>query len=88
MKISTNLKKINYCPFKPKDQKFDAERLKKLYANLRIDTMIKESIEKGLVIKKFQDKYLKTSINKENERKFFEQCYFSLQLSLKISLFY
>jgi len=53
MKISHNLKKINYCPFKPKDQEFDAERLKNLYANLKIDSMIDESIEKGQDIKKF-----------------------------------
>ena len=53
MKISTNLKKIDYCPFKPKDQEFDAEKLNKLYASLKIDTMIEESIEKGLEIKKF-----------------------------------
>ena len=53
MKISTYLKKIDYCPFKPKDQEFDAERLEEIYANLKIDTMIEKSIEKGLVIKKF-----------------------------------
>ncbi|NVM46777.1 MAG: hypothetical protein HWN79_17865 [Candidatus Lokiarchaeota archaeon] len=51
-KISPNLKRIDYCPFKPKDQEFDAERLKELYTSLKIDTMIEESIEKRLKINK------------------------------------
>ena len=51
-KISPNLKRIDYCPFKPKDQEFDAERLKDLYESLKIGTMIEESIEKRLKINK------------------------------------
>ncbi|MHA2288828.1 MAG: THUMP domain-containing protein [Promethearchaeota archaeon] len=51
-KISPNLVRIDYCPFKPKDQEFNAERLKDLYASLKIDAMIEESIEKGLDIRR------------------------------------
>lgn len=53
LKISTKLKKVNYCPFKPINQEFDLENLKKIYENLKIDKLLEESIEKGLEIKVF-----------------------------------
>ena len=53
LKISKNLRKINYCPFKPENQEFDIENLKTVYDNLKMDKLLEESIEKGLEIKIF-----------------------------------
>jgi adenylyl- and sulfurtransferase ThiI len=52
-KISPNLKKINYCPFKPEKQEFNPERLKEIYSSLDIGNLIEESIEKRFQIKIF-----------------------------------
>jgi thiamine biosynthesis protein ThiI len=50
-KISKNFQPIEYCPFKPEDQEFDAEKLNKIYANLNLDKIIEESVEKIVEIK-------------------------------------
>ncbi|MHA1508321.1 MAG: THUMP domain-containing protein [Promethearchaeota archaeon] len=52
-KISTNLKKVNYCPFKPENQVFDAEKLKELYNSLKIDKDLQLIAESGLTINIF-----------------------------------
>ena len=46
-KISKNLKQVNYCPFKPENQVFDAEKLKELYNNLNIDNNLLFIVENG-----------------------------------------
>ena len=46
-KISPNLKKIDYCPFKPENQKFDAESVREIYDTLKIDDILEASIKKG-----------------------------------------
>ena len=46
-KISSDLKKINYCPFKPQNQVFDAEKLKALYDSLKIDSDLQNIVENG-----------------------------------------
>ena len=53
MKISPNLKKIDYCPFKPEKQEFNTEGLNKVYNGLNIDKMLEESIQERLEIKIF-----------------------------------
>jgi adenylyl- and sulfurtransferase ThiI len=53
MNISPNLKKIDYCPFKPEKQEFNAKRLEKVYNGLNIDKMLEESIQERLEIKIF-----------------------------------
>ncbi|NVM18889.1 MAG: hypothetical protein HWN80_14325 [Candidatus Lokiarchaeota archaeon] len=53
LKISKNLKNINYCPFKPENQEFDNVNLKKIYDNLKIEKLLEESIEKALEINIF-----------------------------------
>ncbi|HUW89144.1 MAG TPA: THUMP domain-containing protein [Candidatus Nanopelagicaceae bacterium] len=52
-KISKNLKKVNYCPFKPENQVFDAEKLKVLYNRLNIDNNLLFIVENGLDINIF-----------------------------------
>ncbi len=52
-KISKKFKPIDYCPFKPNDQEFDAEKLNKIYDNLSLDNILEESVEKIEVIKLF-----------------------------------
>ena len=52
-KISKILKKVNYCPFKPVNQVFDAEKLKELYTSLNIDNDILFIVESGLEINLF-----------------------------------
>ena len=52
-KISKKFKPIEYCPFKPKDQEFDAEKLNKIYDNLNLDKILEESVEKIVEIKVF-----------------------------------
>ncbi len=52
-KISNNLKKVNYCPFKPPNQVFDAEKLKELYNSLKIDNDLKTLVENGTRINIF-----------------------------------
>ncbi|MFW9951315.1 MAG: THUMP domain-containing protein [Candidatus Thorarchaeota archaeon] len=53
LNVSKNLRKINYCPFKPEKQEFDSKKIKVVYDNLKIDKLIDESIEKGIDIKIF-----------------------------------
>jgi len=53
-KISKNLRHVNYCPFKPDNQEFDSEKLKKIYSELKIDNLLEESINNGLEIKIFK----------------------------------
>jgi thiamine biosynthesis protein ThiI len=53
MRISSNLKRINYCPFKPENQEFDKERLKSIYNSLNLGNLIDGSIQKRLEIKIF-----------------------------------
>ena len=53
MKISPNLKKIDYCPFKPEEQELNAEILKKIYNQLDIDKMLEESIQNRFELKIF-----------------------------------
>ncbi|MFX1288576.1 MAG: THUMP domain-containing protein, partial [Promethearchaeota archaeon] len=53
LKISKNLRNVNYCPFKPENQEFDSKKIKNIYDNLKIDKLLDESIEKGLDIKIF-----------------------------------
>ena len=52
-KISKNLKKVNYCPFKPENQVFDAVKLKELYSSLNIDNNLLFIVENGLDINLF-----------------------------------
>jgi ribosomal protein L31 len=52
-KISKFLKKANYCPFKPVNQVFDAEKLKELYTSLNIDNDLLFIVESGLEINLF-----------------------------------
>ena len=52
-KISEFLKKANYCPFKPVNQVFDAEKLKELYTSLNIDNDLLFIVESGLEINLF-----------------------------------
>jgi len=53
-KISKNLKKVNYCPFKPENnQVFDAEKLKEIYNSLNIDNKLLFIVENGLEINIF-----------------------------------
>ncbi|GAH83612.1 unnamed protein product, partial [marine sediment metagenome] len=52
-KISEKFKPIEYCPFKPKDQEFDAEKLNKIYDHLNLDKILEESVEKIVEIKIF-----------------------------------
>jgi len=52
-KISKKFKPIEYCPFKPINQDFDAEKLNKIYDNLDLDKNLKESVEKIVEIKIF-----------------------------------
>ena len=52
-KISKNLKQVNYCPFKPENQVFDAEKLKELYNNLNIDNNLLFIVENGSEINLF-----------------------------------
>jgi thiamine biosynthesis protein ThiI len=42
--ISTNFKKVDYCPFKPKNQEFNAEDVKKIYNSLNPKKLISECI--------------------------------------------
>ena len=49
-KISKNLKKVNYCPFKPENQAYNAEKLKELYYSLKIDNDLLFIVENGLDI--------------------------------------
>ncbi|MBY8979811.1 MAG: hypothetical protein KGD72_05440 [Candidatus Lokiarchaeota archaeon] len=52
-KISKNLKKVNYCPFKPENQVFDAEKLKEIYNKLNVDNNLLYIVENGLDINIF-----------------------------------
>ena len=52
-KISEKFDPIEYCPFKPKDQEFDAEKLNEIYDSLNLDKILEESIEKIVEIKIF-----------------------------------
>jgi adenylyl- and sulfurtransferase ThiI len=52
-KISDNLKKVNYCPFKPENQVFDTEKLKEIYIHLNIDNNLLFIVENGLDINIF-----------------------------------
>ena len=52
-KISKNLKKVHYCPFKPENQVFDAEKLKQLYNSFNIDKDLLFLVESGLAINIF-----------------------------------
>ena len=52
-KISKSLKKVNYCPFKPENQVFDAEKLIELYNSLNIDNDLLFIVESGLAINIF-----------------------------------
>jgi len=45
--ISNNLDHIDYCKFKPKNQKFDSETVKKLYNSLKIKSLIRDAIDKS-----------------------------------------
>ncbi len=53
LKISKNIRNIDYCPFKPENQEFDIVNLKKVYDNLKIDKLLEDSMEKGLEVKIF-----------------------------------
>jgi thiamine biosynthesis protein ThiI len=44
-RISTELKKIDYCYFKPKNQEFNKEKLKEIYFSLKLDDLISNCIE-------------------------------------------
>ena len=52
-KISKNLKKVNYCPFKPVNQVFDPEKLRDIYTSLNIDNDLLFIVESGLEINLF-----------------------------------
>ncbi|MBY9016318.1 MAG: hypothetical protein KGD68_11545 [Candidatus Lokiarchaeota archaeon] len=52
-KISKNLKKVSYCPFKPENQVFDVEKLKELYDSLNINNILLFTVENGLDINIF-----------------------------------
>jgi adenylyl- and sulfurtransferase ThiI len=53
-KISKNLKKVKYCPFKPEEnQVFNAEKLLELYNRLNIDKDLMFVVENELTIKIF-----------------------------------
>ncbi|TFF93095.1 MAG: hypothetical protein EU543_04395 [Promethearchaeota archaeon] len=45
--ISSNFNHIDYCKFKPKNQKFDLETVKKLYNSLKIKTLIQDALDKS-----------------------------------------
>jgi adenylyl- and sulfurtransferase ThiI len=53
VKISDDLKKVNYCPFKIPNQVFDAEKLKTLYDSLKIDSDLQTVVENGSRINMF-----------------------------------
>jgi thiamine biosynthesis protein ThiI len=44
-KISEKLLNVDYCQFKPKNQEFNREILEKLYRSLKLEDIIKDSIE-------------------------------------------
>ncbi|MFX0075190.1 MAG: THUMP domain-containing protein [Candidatus Hermodarchaeota archaeon] len=52
-KISPNLKKTNYCPFKPLNQEYDVEILRSIYNSLNINKILEESIQSRSEIKFF-----------------------------------
>ncbi len=64
-KISPNLRNIDYCPFKPEEQEFNAEKLKKLYKSLKIDKLLEESIQNRLELNSFFSKDPRNSNIKE-----------------------
>lgn len=43
--ISKKLLKVDYCQFKPKNQEFNSQILEKLYRSLKLEDIIKDSIE-------------------------------------------
>ncbi len=43
-KISQNIVNFDYCKYKPQNQKFDRERVKEVYDNLKIETNAKELV--------------------------------------------
>ncbi|MFO7798110.1 MAG: THUMP domain-containing protein [Promethearchaeati archaeon] len=45
--ISNNLNHIDYCKFKPTNQKFDSETVKKMYNSLKIKSLIRDAIDKS-----------------------------------------
>ena len=45
-KISSDLKSLDYCQFKPKDQVFDEKKLIQVYKNLNLDSVIENAILK------------------------------------------
>ena len=44
-KISTNFKKVDYCPYKPKNQKMNSEELKKIYYSLDLTKFVTQCIQ-------------------------------------------
>ena len=45
LKISKDIKRVDYCKFKPKEQMIDLTKLKTLYDSLRLNDLIKEFID-------------------------------------------
>jgi len=41
-RISSQFQKFDYCKYKPKDQKFDIEKVNKIYRNLNIESFLEE----------------------------------------------
>ena len=50
-KISTNFKKVDYCPYKPKNQKMNSEEVKKIYQSLDLNKLVTECIQEMEKIK-------------------------------------
>ena len=51
--ISTNFKKVDYCPYKPKNQEMNTEEVKKIYNTLNLNKLMTECIhemEKIIII--------------------------------------
>ena len=44
-KISTDFKKVDYCPYKPKNQKMNSEEVKKIYQSLDLTKLVTECIQ-------------------------------------------
>ena len=44
-KISTDFRKVEYCPYKPKNQKINTKEVYEFYSSLHIDKIITESIQ-------------------------------------------
>ena len=50
-KISTNFKKVDYCPYKPKTQIMNSEEVEKVYQSLDLNKLVTECIQKMEKIK-------------------------------------